>query len=337
MAPLKFSYFCGNNFSVISTYQTAFLDYLSSQYEEEKPPSLYAPMRYILGLGGKRIRPVLALIAADAVGGDFKKALPAALAVEVFHNFSLVHDDIMDEAPLRRGQATVHEKWDINTGILSGDAMLVKAYQCLNGYPAALFSELTQLFSQTAQEVCEGQQYDMDFPSQEEVSQEDYLHMIRFKTAVLLGCSLQMGAMVGGLSREESQPFYNFGIQLGLAFQLQDDYLDAFGDPLTFGKQVGGDIIENKKTLLYLLALEKGDASQQTELSSLFKTQPQDPSDKIARVKALFQATAADQAIQELIQHYTDKALQEVKSFAISEEKKVLFNRFAQALMERKL
>lgn len=322
---------------MITTYQTAFLDYLSSQYKEEKPASLYAPMRYILDLGGKRIRPVLALIAADAVGGDFKKALPAALAVEVFHNFSLVHDDIMDEAPLRRGQATVHEKWDVNTGILSGDAMLVKAYQCLEGYPAELFKALTQLFSQTAQEVCEGQQYDMDFPLQEKVTQQEYLHMIRFKTAVLLGCSLQMGAIVGGLSRAASQPFYNFGIQLGLAFQLQDDFLDAFGDPSTFGKQVGGDIIENKKTLLYLLALEKGDASQQAELSSLFKTQPQDPSDKIARVKALFQATAADQAIQELIQHYTDNALQEVKEFAINEEKKALFNRFAQALMERKL
>ena len=268
---------------MITTYQTAFLDFLAAQYTQEKPDSLYEPMRYILELGGKRIRPVLALLAADAVGGDFKKALPAALAVEVFHNFSLVHDDIMDEAPLRRGQATVHEKWDINTGILSGDAMLVKAYQCFDGYPAELFRDLTQLFSKTAQEVCEGQQYDMDFPLQAEVSQEEYLHMITYKTAVLLGCSLQMGAMVGGLNTTESQPFYDFGIQLGLAFQLQDDFLDAFGDPLTFGKQVGGDIIENKKTLLYLLALEKGSEQQQKELTALFSTQPDDPTEKIAK------------------------------------------------------
>ncbi|MEN8769499.1 MAG: polyprenyl synthetase family protein [Candidatus Arcticimaribacter sp.] len=322
---------------MITSYQTTFLDYLSLQFKEEEPAGLYDPMRYILELGGKRIRPVLALLAADAVGGDVKKALPAALAVEVFHNFSLVHDDIMDEAPLRRGKATVHEKWDANTGILSGDVMLVKAYQCLDAYPAELFKELTQLFSQTAKEVCEGQQYDMDFPQQDSVSQAEYLHMIKNKTAVLLGCSLQMGAMIGGLSREESQPFYDFGIELGLAFQLQDDYLDAFGDPLTFGKQVGGDIIENKKTLLYLLALEKGDKEQQAELEELFSSQPEDPSDKIATVKTLFKATKADLAIQQLMAQYTDKALVEVEKFAISEEKKNLFKQFAKALMERKL
>ena len=323
--------------AVITSYQTTFLDYLSLQFKEEKPAGLYNPMRYILELGGKRIRPVLALIAADAVGGDIKKALPAALAVEVFHNFSLVHDDIMDEAPLRRGKATVHEKWDTNTGILSGDVMLVKAYQCLDAYPAELFKELTQLFSQTAKEVCEGQQYDMDFPQQDNVSQAEYLHMIKNKTAVLLGCSLQMGAMIGGLSREESQPFYDFGIELGLAFQLQDDYLDAFGDPLTFGKQVGGDIIENKKTLLYLLALEKGDKVQQAELEELFSSQPQDPRDKIATVKTLFKATKADLAIQQLMAQYTDKALLEVEKFAVSKKKKDLFKQFAKALMERKL
>lgn len=323
--------------AVITSYQTTFLDYLSLQFKEEKPAGLYNPMRYILELGGKRIRPVLALIAADAVGGDIKKALPAALAVEVFHNFSLVHDDIMDEAPLRRGKATVHEKWDANTGILSGDVMLVKAYQCLDAYPAELFKELTKLFSQTAKEVCEGQQYDMDFPQQDNVSQAEYLHMIKNKTAVLLGCSLQMGAMIGGLSREESQPFYDFGIELGLAFQLQDDYLDAFGDPLTFGKQVGGDIIENKKTLLYLLALEKGDKVQQAELEELFSSQPQDPRDKIATVKTLFKATKADLAIQQLMAQYTDKALLEVEKFAVSKKKKDLFKQFAKALMERKL
>jgi len=323
--------------AVITSYQTTFLDYLSLQFKEEKPAGLYNPMRYILELGGKRIRPVLALIAADAVGGDIKKALPAALAVEVFHNFSLVHDDIMDEAPLRRGKDTVHEKWDANTGILSGDVMLVKAYQCLDAYPAELFKELTKLFSQTAKEVCEGQQYDMDFPQQDNVSQAEYLQMIKNKTAVLLGCSLQMGAMIGGLSREESQPFYDFGIELGLAFQLQDDYLDAFGDPLTFGKQVGGDIIENKKTLLYLLALDKGDKVQQAELEELFSSQPQDPRDKIATVKTLFKATKADLAIQQLMAQYTDKALLEVEKFAVSKKKKDLFKQFAKALMERKL
>jgi len=215
--------------------------------------------------------------------------------------------------------------------------MLVKAYQCLNAYPAELFKALTQLFSKTAQEVCEGQQHDIDFPLQDSVSQAEYLHMIEYKTAVLLGCSLQMGAMVGGLSLEGSQPFYDFGIQLGLAFQLQDDYLDAFGDPLTFGKQVGGDIIENKKTLLYLLALEKADEAQQRKLKEFFQSQPADPTEKIATVKTLFKATKADLAIQDLMAQYTDKALLEVEKFAIYEDKKTLFKQFAKALMERKL
>ena len=322
---------------MIQTYQEAFLAHLKEQLPTAAPDQLYAPARYILALGGKRIRPVLALLAADAVGGDFKKALPAALAVEIFHNFSLVHDDIMDEAPLRRGKPTVHEKWDTNTGILSGDVLLVLAYECLNAYSPELFCSLTQLFSKTAREVCEGQQYDMDFPQQENVTQAQYLQMIKYKTAVLLGCSLQMGAMVGGLSSEKSQAFYDFGVQLGLAFQLQDDYLDAFGDPETFGKQVGGDIIENKKTLLYLLALENGNAEQQAALIQWFGVQPHDPTEKIAAVKAIFCATAADRDIKKLMEEYTQKALATVDQLGITPEKKAVFTTFAHQLMERKL
>ena len=322
---------------MIASYQKAFLAYLEENSPKKAPHTLYAPVEYILGLGGKRIRPVLALLAADAVGGTYEKALPAAMAVEVFHNFSLVHDDIMDEAPLRRGKATVHEKWNANTGILSGDVMLVMAYECLNAYPATLFTELTQLFSRTAREVCEGQQYDMDFPLQENVSQEEYIEMIRLKTAVLLGCSLQMGAMIGGLTKAESEPFYAFGIQLGLAFQLQDDYLDAFGDPATFGKQVGGDIIENKKTLLYLLALEAAEEQQRSSLTDWFTSTPADPAEKIEKVKAIFRATTADTAIKHLMESYTQQALKEVEKFKISPEKKAAFKRFAVDLMERKL
>ena len=322
---------------VIANYHEAFMAYLTKQTLTKEPTSLYAPAQYILQLGGKRIRPLLALMAADAVEGTYEKALPAALAVEIFHNFSLVHDDIMDEAPLRRGKPTVHEKWDVNTAILSGDVMLVNAYQCLNVYPPELFSALTPLFSLTAQQVCEGQQYDMDFPLQESVSQEAYLHMIKFKTAVLLGCSLQMGAMVGGLSKEDSQAFYDFGIQLGLAFQLQDDYLDAFGDPKTFGKQVGGDIIENKKTLLYLLALENGTPEEKTVLSTLFSSSSANLEEKVERIKAIFKSTKADEKIQVLIKDYTNQALKTVEAFAISSEKKAVFTAFAQELMERKL
>ena len=322
---------------MLTQYQTDFLSYMKEQLPENSPASLYEPASYIMQLGGKRIRPVLALLAADAVGGSFKNALPAALAVEVFHNFSLVHDDIMDDAPLRRGQVTVHEKWDANTGILSGDVMLIWAYECLNIYPGTLFKELTSLFSATARKVCEGQQYDMDFPNQKLVTQQEYMQMIAYKTAVLLGCSLQMGALVGGASKETSLPFYNFGIELGLAFQLQDDYLDAFGDPETFGKQIGGDIIENKKTLLYLLALELGSPEDAAALERLFETNPTDPTQKIAQVKELFTTSGAVEQIQQQMKAYTEKALKEVDQFPVEEEKKEIFKDFALQLMDRKL
>jgi len=322
---------------VLTQYQTAFLSYMKEQLPENSPASLYEPASYMMQLGGKRIRPVLALLAADAVGGSFKNALPAALAVEVFHNFSLVHDDIMDDAPLRRGQVTVHEKWDANTGILSGDVMLIWAYECLNIYPGTLFKELTSLISATARKVCEGQQYDMDFPNQKLVTQQEYMQMIAYKTAVLLGCSLQMGALVGGASKETSLPFYNFGIELGLAFQLQDDYLDAFGDPETFGKQIGGDIIENKKTLLYLLALELGSPEDAAALERLFETNPTDPTQKIAQVKELFTTSGAVEQIQQQMKAYTENALKEVDQFPVEEEKKEIFKAFALQLMDRKL
>lgn len=322
---------------MLTQYQTAFLSYMKEQLPENSPASLYEPASYIMQLDGKRIRPVLALLAADAVGGSFKNALPAALAVEVFHNFSLVHDDIMDDAPLRRGQSTVHEKWDANTGILSGDVMLIWAYECLNVYPGTLFKELTSLFSATARKVCEGQQNDMDFPNQKLVTQQEYMQMIAYKTAVLLGCSLQMGALVGGASKETSLPFYNFGIELGLAFQLQDDYLDAFGDPETFGKQIGGDIIENKKTLLYLLALELGSPEDAAALERLFETNPTDPTQKIAQVKELFTTSGAVEQIQQQMKAYTQKALKEVDQFPVEEEKKEIFKAFALQLMDRKL
>ena len=333
----KKGYFCKKKRTVLTQYQTAFLSYMKEQLPEKYPASLYEPASYIMQLDGKRIRPVLALLAADAVGGSFKNALPAALAVEVFHNFSLVHDDIMDDAPLRRGRATVHEKWDANTGILSGDVMLIWAYECLNVYPGALFKELTSLFSATARKVCEGQQYDMDFPNQKLVTQKEYMQMIAYKTAVLLGCSLQMGALVGGASKETSLPFYNFGIELGLAFQLQDDYLDAFGDPETFGKQIGGDIIENKKTLLYLLALELGSPEDAAALERLFETNPTDPTQKIAQVKELFTTSGAVEQIQQQMKAYTQKALKEVDQFPVEEEKKEIFKAFALQLMDRKL
>src|SRR5680860_969759 len=277
----------------ISQYREAFLDYLSEKITTKEPVNLYEPITYILNLGGKRLRPVLVLMTTEIFGTSFKKALDAALAIEVFHNFSLVHDDIMDSAPLRRGKETVHERWDLNTGILSGDAMLINAYQLFENYEGTVFKELAQLFTQTAIRVCEGQQYDIDFESREDVEIEDYLKMIEYKTAVLVGASLQMGAIVAETSEECKKAVYQYGKLLGIAFQLQDDYLDAFGDPDTFGKQLGGDIIENKKTFLYLKALENSGKLEANNLEDLYTINPMDASGKIDAVKTIFEKSGA--------------------------------------------
>lgn len=292
----------------IEKYRRTFNAYLNKQISLKEPEQLYEPMIYIMGLGGKRLRPVLTLMITEALKEDYKKALPAALALELFHNFSLVHDDIMDAAPLRRGKATVHSKWDINTGILSGDAMLIRSYQLFESYTPDLFKPLVELFSKTALEVCEGQQYDVDFENREEVTIAQYLHMIRCKTAVLLAASMQTGAMVAGASALIQQAAYDFGIYLGLAFQLQDDYLDTFGDSASFGKQIGGDIIENKKTFLYLKSLELSGPEERKELEHLFSIRPQDPSAKIKRVREIFEMAGAHLAAKEQISEYTDRA-----------------------------
>lgn len=277
------------------------------------PEGLYEPIRYILGLGGKRMRPVLVLMSADLYKASAQEALPAAMAVEVFHNFSLIHDDIMDQAPVRRGKPSVHIKWDFNTGILSGDAMLIRAYQYLEAYEPEVFKPMMQLFSKTAREVCEGQQYDMEFETLDEVRIEEYLRMIEYKTAVLLGCALQMGAMVGGASQTEQEALYAFGIYLGMAFQLQDDYLDVFGDPEAFGKQPGGDIIENKKTYLYLRALELSDTVGKRELMDLYSIRPAKPASKVKRVSQLFRECGADSDTRKKIRSYTNEAFRQLE------------------------
>ncbi|MEN9907256.1 MAG: hypothetical protein RLZZ540_397, partial [Bacteroidota bacterium] len=230
----------------VSQYQEFVIEYLQSQLEVKEPKNLYEPIHYILGLGGKKIRPVLTIMSTEIFDVSYKKALPAALAVEIFHNFSLVHDDIMDDAPLRRGNTTVHEKWNTNTAILSGDAMLILAYQYFEFYEPKIFRKLAKLFSKTALRVCEGQQMDVDFETRQDVTISEYMKMIEYKTAVLVAAAIKMGAIIAEAATENADFIYDFGLNLGLAFQLQDDYLDAFGNPETFGKQLGGDIIENK-------------------------------------------------------------------------------------------
>lgn len=321
----------------ISQYQEFLADYLQSQYESKEPKNLYEPIHYILDLGGKRIRPVLTLMAAEIFNTDYKKALPAALAVEVFHNFSLVHDDIMDDAPLRRGQETVHEKWDLNTGILSGDAMLILAYQYFEQYEPVVFRDLAKLFSKTALEVCEGQQWDVDFEKRNDVTIPEYLKMIQYKTAVLVAAAMKMGAIIAETTVENADLIYDFGLNLGLAFQLQDDYLDAFGNPETFGKQVGGDIIENKKTYLYLKAMAFSSEKEATELKRLFSIHPEDSSDKIAVVKELFNSSGAAKATQDAIHDFTFQAFQTLDKMKISVDKKEMLRNFGENLMGRKV
>lgn len=321
----------------IYQYQEFISDYLKSQYEIKEPKNLYEPIHYILDLGGKRIRPVLTLMTAEIFDANYKKALPAALAVEVFHNFSLVHDDIMDDAPLRRGQATVHEKWNINTGILSGDAMLILAYQYFEQYQPKIFRKLAKLFSKTALQVCEGQQWDVDFETRDDVTIPDYLKMIEYKTAVLVAAAMKMGAIIAETSKENAKLIYAFGLNLGLAFQLQDDYLDAFGDPETFGKQVGGDIIENKKTYLYLKAVEFSSKEEAQQLTQLFSIQPDDNSDKISSVKEIFNSSGASKATQDAIQEFTFKAFEIVEKMNIEDDKKSILRTFGENLMGRKV
>ena len=322
----------------LKDYKQFFEIALENSYSTSPPAALYQPIYYLLNLGGKRLRPILTLMAADIFGNNHRKAIDAALAVEIFHNFTLMHDDIMDSAPIRRGSATVHNKWNTNTAILSGDAMMILAYQALESYKDPLFRKLNSLFSKTAIEVCKGQQYDLDFETQLEVTQGDYLEMIRLKTAVLVGCSLKMGALIGGANQADSKNLYDFGVLLGIAFQIQDDYLDAYANPESFGKQLSGDIIENKKTILYHQAMENGSSKEKTTLRNWFSTEvkEKDVSKKINAVKSLFDKTGASDASKALVIKYTQAAFEKLDILDISDNNKIIFKTFGTNLMERK-
>ena len=321
----------------IENYAESLQNYLNGVVTIKEPKKLYEPIKYIVSLGGKRLRPVLTLMTCDFFNKDFKEALPAALALELFHNFSLIHDDIMDEAPLRRGKETVHHKWDLNTGILSGDALLILAYQLFENYEPQKFSELAKLFSTTALQVCEGQQYDVDFETRNNVTILEYLKMIEYKTAVLLGAAMKMGAIVAETSEVCKINTYEFGRNLGIAFQLQDDYLDCFGNPDTFGKKVGGDIIINKKTFLYLKTLEKSNESDTEILKQLFSSFPKDPTKKIEQVKELYlKSGAAKESLQEIIK-YTQNANSIIQELNISDKNKAVLKSFSDQLMNRKV
>ena len=276
---------------------------------KREPYGLYEPIEYTLAAGGKRVRPQLAMIACELFGGKAEEIAPAAMALEVFHNFTLLHDDVMDHAEVRRGRPTVHIKWNENTAILSGDQMLIEAYKLLSGVPADKLPAVLQLFNKMATEICEGQQYDVDFESQEQVTLEEYLKMIRLKTAVLLATALKIGSYIAGASIEQQDMLYEFGINIGLAFQIQDDILDVWGNPETFGKAVGGDISCNKKTFVALTAMQLADYATRQELKQWFSQTLTDNTEKIAAVKALYKQVGTRTKCEEAVEQYTTQAL----------------------------
>ncbi len=324
----------------ISFYTTLFNEGLEGAKAAREPENLYDPVNYIMGLGGKRIRPSLALMSCHLFGSDPREAQGAALAVEMFHNFTLIHDDIMDRAELRRGKPTVHKKWDLNAGILSGDVLMILSYRQLEGYEPALYRELMKLFNKTAVEVCEGQQMDIDFEQRMDVEVDEYFKMIEFKTAVLLGCSLAMGALVAGASKEDRESIYEFGIRLGLAFQLQDDYLDTFGGA-DFGKRIGGDILERKKTFLIIRALELADDTDREILlrhySEPAESAPVSKEERVEQVREVFRRTGVDELLLGEIEKFTDQALESVARLSVDEGGKELLRQFSYRLMKRKV
>ncbi len=300
-----------------------------------EPKELYQPVSYILSLGGKRLRPMLVLLGKYLFSNEWEDALKPSLSVEVFHNFTLMHDDIMDEAPLRRGKATVHTQWNDNTAILSGDAMMIKAYDALDDLEPVLYKKVIRLFNQTALEVCEGQQYDMNFESRNDVSVEEYLEMIRLKTAVLLGFSLQMGAILGGANDADAQKIKQFGDAIGLGFQLKDDILDVYGDAKDFGKQVGGDIISNKKTFLLITALKEANAEQRSKLEYWITRDGFSAEEKVKRVTDLYNEIGVITKAEQVMNNYFDEGFELLNSIDADTSRKEILRLFTNDILNR--
>ena len=299
------------------------------------PAQLYEPISYILSLGGKRMRPALLLMACELFGGDVNKAIPPALAIEVFHNFTLMHDDIMDKAPLRRGKTTVHERWNQNVAILSGDVMLIQGYMLMMQVDNSILRQVLDIFNQTAVGVCEGQQIDMEFETRDVVDINEYINMIRLKTAVVLGGALKIGALIGGAPQKDADLLSAFGEQLGIAFQLQDDILDVYGDPEKFGKQVGGDIISNKKTYLLIKALELAQGEQAIELNALLNASHLDNAEKVSAVTRIYNELDIRQYAETAMQTYADKAFEALEQINLPNEHKQYLHHFADGLLVR--
>lgn len=320
---------------------TQFVQALNEEFSQqtygEHPEELYEPIRYLMSLGGKRMRPLMTLMATALFTDDWQKAIKPATAVEVFHNFTLMHDDIMDKAPLRRGKPTVHAKWNDNTAILSGDVMLVQAYELLMFVEDAKFKKALKRFNRTAAEVCEGQQLDMNFENRENVSEEEYLEMIKLKTSVLLGYALELGGIIGGASEKSCDLLYNIGLNIGLGFQLKDDLLDVYGDPEKFGKQVGGDIISNKKTFMLIEALEKAEGETKLALDKWLSLKEFDATEKVKAVTAIYDILGIREVATIKINTYFDKAFEALDSLKVDEDRKLILRTFAETLIDREV
>ncbi len=310
-------------------------EFLANLPYERKPKSLYEPIRYVLSMGGKRIRPTLMLLGYNLFKDNPEKILMNAVALETYHNYTLLHDDLMDNADLRRGHETVHKKWDANTAILSGDSMLVLAYERMAQCDEKHLAKVLKLFTTTALEIGEGQQFDMEFENRNDVKEEEYIEMIRLKTSVLLACALKMGAILADASDEDAENLYKFGEQIGLAFQLQDDYLDVYGDTKVFGKEIGGDITSNKKTYMLINAFNLANDTQRAELQKWVDAKDFDRAEKVAAVTRLYNEIGIDKLAQDKIAYYFEQSKKYLDAVNVSKERKEELQKYAQKMMKR--
>ena len=311
-------------------------DFLDNLKYDRKPSGLYDPVKYVLSMGGKRIRPVLMLLSYGLFKDDVESVLMPACALETYHNYTLLHDDLMDNADMRRGHETVHRKWDANTAILSGDSMLVLAYERMAKCNPVYLSDVLHTFTETALEIGEGQQYDMEFETRNDVTEDEYIEMIRLKTSVLLACAQKIGAILAGASKQDQDNLYKFGEQIGLAFQLQDDYLDVYGDPKVFGKKIGGDIICNKKTYMLINAYNRADAEQRRELQHWMEAETFNSDEKVAAVTAIYNKVGVDKLAIEKIAYYFEESKKYLDAVQVSDERKAELRLYAQKMMHRK-
>ena len=321
----------------MTEYIKIFEDYLKKELKYTKPENLYNPVKYLLESGGKRLRPIIALNVSELLGGKISDTLPAAAALEIFHNFTLAHDDIMDNSMLRRGKKTINSKWDNNTGILSGDVMLIISYEVLNQYQDSKYIHLSKKLTEISRLVCEGQQADMDFTSKNDITENEYFEMIKNKTAVLIGCSFMFGGIVAEANDLNTDLLYKIGLNLGMAFQLEDDLLDCFGDQEKFGKKIGGDIIEKKKTLLYLFTNLKLESEKKLEFENIFNSNEIAESEKINSIKLFYETSGALKYVKNKVKVYFDKADQLINKLELDNDTKRKLNQFSKTLLNREI